>query len=517
MGNGTGRLTRARRQKPASLLCTLLTLCLVASACSTDGQAGSGDDGGAASDKPTAIKIFVDYTIAQPPAPGNPVWREFEERTNTKLDIQWIPGPDYADRLNVALAAGDLADLIKIPNVTTPLFREMVRQGAFWDLTPYVGDYPNLMAMDESIWNNTKINGKSYAVPSGRPMDGGGFAAIRQDWLDQLGLDMPETMDELYDVLKAFKEQKPDGKQDTTGYTMRSAFFLEEVFTGTSGKWKAVDGALVDMTLEPEMRESLLYKRKLYEDGLIPIDYPVLRDTQFWELATSGRAGMTGETPEALFRWTMDQWKANPEVDWTPMPYLKAHPDSPRYAPKSTGYNGVLAIPKSVPEEKMKAILAFIDYGSGGEGLDLTLYGIEGIHYNVEDGFKIATEKAVSDSVGTGSWGKMFATTVLDLWQFAAGMPKEVYERNVRMAKEKAEFSVQSPAIGLASETEMKLGADYNKKIEDLKTQVTIGKASIEQWDSYVAELKSDATYQKIIAEMNEAYQVRNSSVGSND
>jgi len=491
------------RRSFLAIASAVLGLALFTTACS------SGSSSDSAGGKPTEIKIMVDYTIAQPPAPDNPVHKEFEKRTNTKLSVTWIAGGDYGDRVNVALAAGDLPDLIKIPNVTTPLYRQMVQQGAFWDLTSYIKDYPNLMAMDAKIWNNTKIDGKSFGVPAGRPMDGGGFVSIRKDWLDKLGLEMPTDMDQLYEVLKAFKEKAPDGKSGTVGYTMRDSRVIEEIFTGTAGKWKEQDGQLVNMTLEPEMREALVYLNKLYREGLIPQDFPVMKENQFWELATSGRAGVTSETPEALFRYTMDQWKKDPSVEWTPMLSLAPRAGGKQYVTRSTGFNGILAIPKSVPEEKMKAILKFIDYGSGGEGLNLTLYGIENVHYQVVDGLKVANEKAVADSVGTGAWGKMFSTTVLDLWQYAAGMPKEIYDRNMDIANQKAGISTGDPAIGLVSETEIKLGADYTKKVADMKVQTIIGKTSIEEWDSFVASLKNDANYSKITEEINAEYQKR--------
>ncbi|WP_438347780.1 extracellular solute-binding protein [Paenibacillus sp. FA6] len=485
---------------------TMLVLSLLTAACSSSNSSNSSDS---TSGKPTEIRIMADYSIAQPPAPDNPVHLEFEKRTNTKLTVTWVASGDYSDRVNVALSAGDMADLIKIPNITTPLFRQMVKQGAFWDLTPYVENYPNLMAMDAKIWNNTKIDGKSFAVPAGRPMDGGGFVSIRKDWLDKLGLKMPTDMDEMYTVLKAFKDNAPDGKKDTVGYTMRDSRVIEEIFTGTAGKWKERDGKLVNMTLEPEMKDALVYLNKLYNEGLIPEDFPVMKENQYWELATNGRAGVTSETPEALFRYTMDQWKKNPEVEWTPMISLAPKAGGKQYVTQSTGFNGVLAIPKTVSEEKMKAILKFIDYGSGGEGLDLTLYGIEGAHYTVEDGLKMANDKAVADSVGTAAWGKIFSTTVLDLWQYAAGMPREVYQRNMEIAEEKSKISTGDPAIGLVSETDIKLGADYNKKIADMKVQTIIGKTTLEEWDKYVDSLKTDPNYTKITDEINAEYSKR--------
>lgn len=507
-----GKSTLFTKQRALLVLSAVAAFSSVAAACSStpsSGGATSANDEGKASGKPTEIRIMTDFTIAQPPGADNPVQKEFEKRTNTKLTVQWIPGADYADRVNVALAAGDIPDLIKIPSITTPLFRQMIKQGAFWDLTPYIKDYPNLASINAKTWQNTKIDGKNYAIPAGRPLDGGGFFDIRTDWLDKLGLKMPTNMDELYTVMKAFKDNAPDGMKDTVGYTMRGAAAIDEVFLGTVGKWKAVDGKLVNMYLEPEMRESIVYQRKLFQESLIPQDFPVLKENQYWELATSGRAGITNETPEALFRYTMDQWKKNPKVEWTPMVSLAPKAGAKPYVSQGTGMNGVLAIPKSVPEDKMKAILKFVNYGSGGEGLDLTLYGIKDVHYTVTDGIKVSNNKAVADSVGTATWGKIMSTPIVDLWQYAAGMPKEIYQRNMKIAEERSKISVGDPAIGLVSNTELKMGADYTKKFSDMKTQAIIGKISLDDWDKFIDSLKKDPNYQKITEEINVEYKNR--------
>ncbi|SFK98360.1 putative aldouronate transport system substrate-binding protein [Paenibacillus sp. 1_12] len=503
--------TATRPKRTLLILSTWVVIVAIAAGCSTPSAIPMDHvmEEAHAPGKPIDIKIMADYTIAQPPSLDNPVLKEFEKRTHTKLTVTWVPGGDYSDRVNVALATGDIADLIKIPNITTPLFLQMVKQGAFWDLTPYVKSYPNLMALDSRIWDHTKIDGKTYAVPAGRPMDGGGFVSIRKDWLNKVGLQMPTDMDELYTVLKAFKEQAPDGKPDTVGYTMRDWRVIEEVFTGTVGKWKERDGKLINMTLEHETKDALVYLNKLYKNGLIPLEFPVMKENQFWEIATSGRAGLTSETPEALFRYTMDQWKKDPSVEWTPMLSLASRAGDKPYVTQNTGFNGVLAVPKTVSEEKMKAILKFIDFGSGGEGMDLALYGIKNVHYTVVDGLKVANDKAVADSIGTASWGKMFSTPVLDLWQYAAGMPKEMYQRNMKIAEQKAKFSTGDPAIGLVSDTELKVGADYTKKIADTKVQVIIGKISLEEWSTFVDMLKKDPTYTRITDEINIEYNKR--------
>ncbi|WP_258881550.1 extracellular solute-binding protein [Paenibacillus sp. sptzw28] len=483
----------------------LLAVTVLTSACSSSQEAADAEGG---KDSPTTISILSNFSIAQPPAADSPITKEFEKRTNTKLDITWSSDNGFNDKLNVLLASGDLPDLIKLPDTTSiPQFRTMVKQGAFWDLTPFISDYKNLMETPQPIWDKTKIDGKNYVVPIVRPLEGGGTFAIRRDWLDKLGLQMPTTMDELYEVMKAFKEKQPDGQKDTYGYTMRVNGLIDNAFTGSNGKWKLVDGKLIDVTLEPTSRDAILYKKKLYDEGLIPPDFSVMKDDQYWDLATSGRAGLTGETIEALWRWTYDQWKRDPKVTWEPMVSIDA--GQGQFNGQNSGFIGVAAIPKKVPEAKVKKILALLDYGASEEGSTLSQYGIEGVHYKKEDGFFVTNEQSVKDSVGTGSFGKLFMKYDPYMYAFAPGMPKEVFERNKKIIDAKSKLSTPNPAVGLVSETDQKVGADYNKKIGDLKTQIIMGKASIDEWDKLVTELKQDSTYLKIIEEMNAAYKAR--------
>lgn len=493
-------------------LVIILFVITVLTACSGSDEAVDKQPGQSAmpdspkAEAPMEISIMSDFSIAQPPAPDNPVIKEFEKKTNTKLNISWVSYTVFNDKLNVALASGDLPDLVKITDVTNAQFQTMAKQGAFWDLTPFLQNYENLMNSPEVIWENTKINGKNYVVPIVRPLEVGGLA-IRKDWLDKLGLPIPQTTDDLYNVMKAFKENMPDGKKETYGYTMRGHGIFESIFTGSNGKWKAVDGKLIDVTLESEMRDSILYRKKMFDEGLIPPDFSVMKDNQYWDLATSGGAGVTNETIEALWRWTYDQWKRDPKVEWLPLVSLAA--SQGQFTGQGSGFIGVAAIPKKVPEEKVKKILSVLDFGASDEGGTLSLYGIEGTHYMKEDGFYVTNEQSVKDSIGVGSFGKLFMKHDPYMYAFAPGMPKEVFERNKKIIDEKSKISTPNPAVGLVSDTDVKLGADYNKKINDLKTQIIMGKSTIETWDKLVSELKQDANYQKIIQEMNAAYEAR--------
>jgi putative aldouronate transport system substrate-binding protein len=491
----------------------LLTVSVMTTACSSANEAGGAKPTAGKAEPPVEISITTDFTIAQPPAVDNPVWKEFEKKTNSKLNITWIAGSSYTDRMNVLLSSGDLPDLIKINDVTNPMLQQMSKQGAFWDLTPFLKDYPNLMTTPKLIWDRTKINGKNYVIPVARPVEGNSYLNIRKDWIDKLGLKVPETMDDLYKVLKAFKENAPDGKKDTYGIA-NSLSVIEDVFTGTNGlfngttaRWGIKDGKLYDANLIPEMREALLYEKKLFDEGILAPDFAAMKSDQVIELFQGGRLGTNSETIEALWRWQYDQWKRDPKVDWLPLTSLSASHGP--YVSQSNGYIGVLAISKKVPEAKLKKILSVIDYGASEEGGTLSLYGVKDVHYKDQDGFKVATELAPKDSVGVGSFGKIFMRFDPYMYAFAPGMPKEVFERNKKIIDARSKFSTPDPVVGLASDTRLKVGADFDKKIKDMKVQVVMGKVGIEAWDKFVNELKQDASYQKIAEETNAAYKSR--------
>lgn len=93
-----------------------------------------------------------------PAADDNKIKQAIEKATNSKMKIQWVSGNNYTDKLNVTLASGDIPDLITINDPFTSVFRNSVSQGAFWDLTPYIKDYPNLNSkVSKTAWDLTKM------------------------------------------------------------------------------------------------------------------------------------------------------------------------------------------------------------------------------------------------------------------------------------------------------------------------------------------------------------------------
>lgn len=496
---------RNRRQAIAALLAmTLVSACSGGSPAATKEATATGTGG-----KPETISIITEFHTPEAPAPDNPVLKEFEKRTNTKLTIMWTSPNSYADKINLVLASGDMPDLVKVLDFSSPLMRQMVQQGAFWDLTPYIGQYPHLMEYPKEVWEKTRIGGKNYVIPSVRPLNGGaGLPIVRKDWLDKLQLRVPETLDDLYAVLKAFATRDPDGngKNDTIPLVPRNDLgWAEGVLNHSNGKWKVQDGKLIDTTFEPGTREALVWLNKVYKEGLMPADYPIMKETQAEDLAKTGNVGVYPTTVEGVWRVQSEVMKTNPQADFLPLSHLSSAAGN--YSPATPGFNAVYLIPKSVPESKLKRILELMDYGASEEGFTLACYGLPDIHYTVDkDGFKTATDQAFKDSVSQSSFGKIFERYDKYLWAYRTGMPKAIFERNKKIIDEREKAAVDDPSVPLVSETWLKVGADYTKKIGDLKTKIIMGEEPIEAWDSFVAKLKADAAYMKVIDEMNQSY-----------
>ncbi|UQZ83201.1 Lipoprotein LipO precursor [Paenibacillus konkukensis] len=497
---------------------TLALTSVVGAAALLSGCSGGAEQNGADAGKdagPTQISVMTVFFTPEPPGEDDVTKKEIEKNTNTKLNISWVSGNNYDDKMNVTLASGDIPELMLVLDPYHPQVQTMAAQGAFWDLTPYIKDYKHLSELPALSWQNSSINGRSYGIPRVRPLEGSGsFPLIRKDWLDKLGLPVPADMDQMYETMKAFKEKDPDGngKNDTIGFSglvssdgMGSFGWVENVFNGTNGRWKEKDGKLLNTVYEPGTREALVWLTKAYQDGIIAPDFPTLKTTQVRDLITTSKAGIFADAIKPSWLLTGQMRKTNPQADLLPLTYLEG--PNGKFVPKDSGVYGMYVIPTTVPEAKMKKLLQFMDYGATEEGWMLASFGLKDVHYTVKDGVIAPTEQAAKDNVGV--FLHLFAN--LDRYEraYQTGIPADFLNRNKQIIDERAKYSVADPAVGLNSETYLKIGKDYDKKIQDLKVKIILGREPIAAWDEFVAKLKADAQYRKIDEEINAEYAKR--------
>jgi len=507
-----------QRFTKSTMIALLAALTLTACSTSTDTPKDTPADKkpAATSNEPVKISIYSNQQGAQAVDPANPILQEIEKKTNTKLNITWVPANTFSEKTKVMLASGDLSDLNLVMNVFDSQVVQMATSGAFWDITPFIKEYKNLSALPEVVWNNAKIKGKNYGVPRPRPLEGSWGVHVRKDWLDKLGMKVPENMDEMYAVLKAFTEKDPDGngKADTIGLTgqveadsMGLYGWVEDVFNNNNGFWKLVNNQITIAALEPSERKALEWLKKAYDEKVLTQDFAVIKNSQAREQYMGGKAGVLGSALNPQWLYTDAMRKIDPKADSYPLTYLTT-PEGNKFAGQDSGNFGMFVIPKTVPEAKMKQILSFMDKALTDDVADLAAFGILDKHYTVKDGFKTATEQAKTDNVPDITNNLLQIIQKYDKYQRAYynGIPKDFYERSKKIIDDRGAFSKPNVANGLISQTNLTSGPELNKKILDMKIKVIMGKESLTAWDEFVAKTKTDATYQKIVAEMTEAY-----------
>lgn len=521
-------------------IAALLVMALLLSACGKSSEpVGSGNKaqsqtstnaaaGSEAKEAPLELSIMTITPSATPAADDNVIKRAIEAATNSKMTIQWISNNIYGEKLNLTLASGEIPDLIMINDPFGSTFMTMALQGAFWNLSDYIKDYPNLAnRIPDIAWETTKLSdGGNYGVPRPRSVDGESFFIIRKDWLDNLGLEVPTTTDELKTVMKAFVEDDPNGNgiADTTAL---AAYIdpadlgfggnigpvlgaIESSFTGVNGNWKWDEASkqMIFTAFLPETEESLAYLADAYANKMMPEDLLSLKLTQVRDLFKADKAGIIVDKTGTMKNIYADELKkVAPDFrypDFYPLTSLNG------YNPKGGGYNGILAIPKSVPEEKLKRILGLLDNWMNDDIIAIQRDGLEGVHYRLENGEKVVdSEKLKADNASDFN----HIVTVSDVVSSTKGGTDEETEANELFQKaidERAKSYVANISAGLQSETGQLILPELNKKIQDLKAKIIIGREPLSAWTAFVEASRKDPNILKMTEEITESYLKRN-------
>lgn len=277
----------------ATLLCLTMTISLLLVGCG-DKKTSDNNDGNT-----ITIGIPRNATIDDYDTNAYTVW--LEETTGINIEFQFFAASsgDYSSQLSTMIAGGDkLPDMLWNFSLGNEVYREYGEYGYFLDLASYYNDsekgkpfWDRVAELPEEM--QTIINENLYEPGTeniyGLPMLQNSYLDsmeyqiyINQAWLDKLGLDMPTDNDSLYNVVKAFVNNDPNGngKKDEIGIigSTRSMgadaiSWLMNLFVNTSTEyWWNVDenGQLYLPMMTDEYRDALIYINKLVTEGLMP-------------------------------------------------------------------------------------------------------------------------------------------------------------------------------------------------------------------------------------------------------
>lgn len=338
-----------------------------------------------------------------------PVFKELEKRTNVHLEWQLLPVTKPEEKFNLIMASGELPDLISF-NAYPELLIKYGMQGAIIPVQDLIKKHaPDIKkALDNPLpedklpykmdcWGEiTASDGNIYNVPLISSSNAiGAVYAIRVDWLDKLNLKMPETLDDLYKVLKAFKEGDPNGngKPDElpfiSGQGNKTATILPLVnaYGAHMDLYVDKDDKIKYGPVEPQYKEGLQFLNKLYKEGLLESDYLTSTRDQWTAKAGGNQAGLMYVWPSSGIAATNTNLaKLDSNFKFMPMAPVKG-PKGHQYKDTKTAgrflaYRTSITSANKYPVETMK----YLNYCFTEEGTLLTSYGIEGLHYNMVNG-----------------------------------------------------------------------------------------------------------------------------------
>ncbi|MCL2059076.1 MAG: extracellular solute-binding protein [Oscillospiraceae bacterium] len=375
----------------------------------------------------TTLKFLTHsgYSSSSSP-PGNdlPKYIECERLTNVHIDFEVILNSEYNSIVNVRLASGaDLPDIMTY-NGNIALLSELVEDGIlisqddlYASCYPYTqaliaGDHPYANPMYETLMDIMKVNGVFYGatqiVPVVNMQQG---LMVNKFWMENLDLPMPETVDEFYEMLIAFRDNDANGNGDPTDEiplvteayclgVIANYFGLE--YGGSASGWKATDGVLTFERTDLKYREFLSYMNKLYRQDLLDADFLSTDRDAVNEYCANDKAGVVNwwlqsmDGFSSLSPYSGDTVNTEMAV-YVPIPPLRSEFGGGVIYNRRGGTGSMMAITTSCKDPELAA--RWIDFMFAAPiSMDMVAYGVEGFSY-LREGDNII--KLYDD---TGTW-----------------------------------------------------------------------------------------------------------------
>lgn len=444
----------------------------------------------AASEPKKNISILSITYNGTPIAENEPALLQLQDLTNYNVKLEWILNSSYEDQLNTRMAAGNLPALVVITG-KTPSVISNARAGAFWDITDEYKKYPNLAEANEIVMNNISIDGKVYGIYRARALGRNGIS-YRKDWADALGFEEINTLDDMYEFMKAVKENDPDGngKADTYGVTWSKYFGpLDQlaVAFGAPNKWGVVDDEIIPWFDTQEYIDSMDYAKKLYSEGLVNKDFAALETSDWVKDFRANKTALHMDVSDEANRSQVDITKNYGTEDNI---WVMTMPEGPngRYVLPTTGNSGFVAITKNgvKNEAALADALNFLDLCNTKQVQNLLNYGVEGVHYDLTLNGEVKVRVFDQDpKEGFNQFMMNVSDKLMTVEQTA------IQKQNTKVQANNVQYVVPNPCEPLTSDTYTSKGAQLDQMVNDARVQYIVGqideagfKKVVDQWYS---------------------------------
>ncbi len=445
------------------------------------------------------------------------IWQDIEELTNIHIEWNNIPVASWTEKKNLMLATGDLPDAFITGGGGGLTSADQVTygpQGVILDLTDLIEQYcPNIQKMFAQNVNtkivSTSPDGKIYSLPFAQELGSNlvyNRHYINRVWLEKLGLEMPTTTEEFGDVLRAFKNNDPNGNSLKDEIPL--SFIYDNHNFGSFGFFTPFgsldcathisvrDGVVVYEPITEGYKEAVKWLASMYQEGLIDQEVFTHDNTQY------NAKGQTDVMIYGVFSgwnssfgpYTIGTLGDGDDCDYVTMPPLKGPDGTQMWQSRSPAIWGgafvVTSANKNVPET-----MRWIDLCYDPEWSFELQYGPVGYMLEKDD-------NGIYSFIETDDPDERPVRGL-----YAPGLPPsyisaDFFEKRVKlsthMQKDYNQYNTYAPYIGqnympsvtyTAEELEKNatLEADITPYVESAQAKWIAGEGNIDaEWDAYI-------------------------------
>ncbi|WP_157950224.1 extracellular solute-binding protein [Vallitalea okinawensis] len=437
-------------------------------------------------------------------ADNDRVVKEMSERLGVTFQFRSVPEGGY-EKINIAIASGDLPDVVNssYPNAAVS---QWIRDGVILPINDYFDIMPTVKEQCErESW--TAVDGQYYGYPfiAQKGITNSNIV-VRGDWMEELGIEEPQTLDEFHDMLLKFRADK-----DTYGISgakpIGNFAWVFHAYGLEYADWSLdVDSNVIPKFEDPSFKLGMEYLKTLWDEDLIDKEF-MLNDNKMKE--EKWYQGKVAVVDLPLYRHVSRHEGNLQKVD----PNGKLTYIAPPAGPEGNrgfageGKSGMLTAITAACEQPEKAA-AFIELLVSPEGRDLLTLGIEGVHYTKDgDTINYNLEEREKDNFASNGWSHFLAWGTVT-WPLASNYLPQI-EPNRERALDSVDFASQyqmGNLVPLKTESEIEfkglLDEIYNEKFIMMLT----GEVTIDEGITSLSEEWRDQGGDQVLAEVQKIY-----------
>lgn len=445
---------------------------------------------------------------------GNlPLAEELEKRTGVKVTYEHPASGMESEQFNLLLTSDDMPDIV-VADWQSYGPQRAIDDGNILALTDAIDkwapNYKKLLSEMPDVDRSLKASSGDYYVFGFIRGDDAlctyAGPIVRADWLEELGLEIPETIDEWETMLTAFKEKK--GATAPLSFSSSDGILSNGLF---SGAYDTPDGFYLDDkgkvhygAAENGFKETLALLNSWYEKGLIDKNLPSVDSKILTNNVTNHKTGATfGLVGGGVGTWiTTMRGVGDTTFDLAAAPYpVLKKGDVPMYSHRDNPYTNLRAYAISTNCKNIELATRWLDYGYSEEGNMLYNYGVEGLTYEMVDG-KVQLTDFVTKNPDGLAMSTVLQEYAMSTYSGPTVQNKDVIDatRTIPRQNEAVEVWAKTnvkkhklPALSFTEEETNSMGTKLVDVItykNEMMYAFIMGTEDLENYDSFVAEMK---------------------------